>query len=221
MPGLVELAYTTAGGAVGAVVTNYFAKHQERRQLRGTVMEALYTVAAVPGSVCALAPGAAPIPPVPGRPRSIAAELGLSVRLGEEASADSAFRKALATYMVAALAAGIPRVAMDFAAGAYERELECEVLRLIDAEAGNPLGAATAELLAACVSYRKSATGLLLALLWHPRRSRPRMRSRIRGLRAEVGSLGELQEAAYRRLLASERTAALAERLKSTTEPDT
>ncbi|MFE0025360.1 hypothetical protein [Amycolatopsis sp. NPDC059021] len=218
MPGLVELAYTTAGGAVGAVVTNYFTKYQDRRQLRGAVMEALYALAAVPSGVRELAPGAAPIPPVAGRPRSIAGELGLVVTLDEGSPADSAFRKALATYMVAALAAGIPRVAMDFAAGAYERELECEALRLIDAEAGNPLGAAPAELLATCVSYRKSATGLLLKLLWHPRWTRPRMRSGIRRLRAGVEPLNGQQEAVHRRLLESGSVAALAERIKEKPE---
>lgn len=36
MPGLVELAYTT-GGVVGAALTNYLTKVQERRHLRAEV----------------------------------------------------------------------------------------------------------------------------------------------------------------------------------------
>jgi hypothetical protein len=46
MPGLVELAYTTGGGVIGAALTNYFSRNQERRQLRAAVMRELHRVAA-------------------------------------------------------------------------------------------------------------------------------------------------------------------------------
>jgi hypothetical protein len=50
------LAYTTAGGVVGAAVTNCLSKNQERRQLRAAVMQQLLRVAAVRDEVCDIVP---------------------------------------------------------------------------------------------------------------------------------------------------------------------
>ncbi|WP_284741471.1 hypothetical protein [Amycolatopsis sp. RTGN1] len=51
MPGLAELAYTTGGGVVGAALTNYFTKIQERRQLRAEVHRQLARVREISGGV--------------------------------------------------------------------------------------------------------------------------------------------------------------------------
>jgi hypothetical protein len=60
---------------------------------------------------------------------------------------------------------------------------------------------------------QEAATGLLLAVLWHPWRTRLRLRRRVRALRTEVAVLDEQQQAAFAVLTRSEHTGVLYEQL--------
>jgi len=196
VPGLAELTYTTLGGVVGAAASGYFTKHHERRQLRAAVMERVHAMAAVTAGVRAVELGWAPVSGA-GDVR-LTRELGLKVTLENGADAELAQREAFAGLTVAALAAGIPRRVTDFAAGAHERALECNVIALIDQRVGGVLGGA--ELSRRAEEYQRAAVGLLLRTLWHPWRTKPTTRARIRDLRTEVETLHRLQHDARTRL---------------------
>ena len=75
---------------------------------------------------------------VGGKP-SLTSELGVKATLDGGADAEQAQREAFAGLIVAALAAGVPRRVTDFAAGAHERALECNVIALIDHRVGGVL----------------------------------------------------------------------------------
>lgn len=189
MPGLVELAYTTAGGVIGAALTNHLSKNQERRQLRATVMQRLHRVAAVRDGVSDVMPGRHGT-------RSFAGRLGRTAVLADGADAEQALRGAVSELVVAALSAGVPRRVLDFAGGGEERALQCEVIRLADQRLGGVLGESAEELMARCEEYRRETTQLLLRALWHPWGARLRMRARVRALRRDVDTLHRAQEAA-------------------------
>ncbi|MEU7789040.1 hypothetical protein [Amycolatopsis sp. NPDC049159] len=213
MPGLVELAYTTGGGVVGAALTNYFAKVQDRRWLRAEVHRQLAAVRELSGGIRGVAIGAAPPAPGDARQASIAAELGVAALLEDGTDARNALRAALADLLTAALVAGVPRRVADFAGGAHERLFESELARTIDRRAGSVLGAEADRLVRTAQEYQTAAAGLLLAVLWRPWRTRPRLRRRIAALRAEVGSLHLLQQEAIAVLTRPEHAATLYARL--------
>lgn len=191
MPGLAELAYTTGGGVIGAVVTTYVAKHQERRQLRAEAQGWVHRLTAVGARVRGIEIGAAP------RPSSSAAtRLGLNAVLDDGTDAYRALREAYAGLSTAVLAAGMSRRVLDFAGGAQERALETEVILLADGCAGGVLGADADHLARATHEYHAAASRLLLTTLWHPWRLKPLLRRRVRTLRAEVAVLHEMQRTA-------------------------
>ncbi|WP_234426460.1 hypothetical protein [Streptomyces niger] len=200
MPGLWELAYTTAGGVVGAVVTTYVAGHHERRQLRATVQQQLLRLAGVRDGLADVVrrPGrAGRSARYPGgrRPR-VSDELGLSVLLADGGDAERAAREAVEGLVVAALSAGVPRRVLDFAGGGEERALQCEVIRIVDHRLGGVLGDPLTELTEMCDGYRQATAQLLLQALWHPWRSRWRRAARIRALRERAAALHRRQVAA-------------------------
>lgn len=110
-----------------------------------------------------------------------------------------------------ALPAGIPRRVLDFAGGGEERALQCEALRLADLRLGGVLGEPLEELLARCERYRQTTAQLLLRALWHPWRTRPRLRARLRRLRRDTAALQQAQEAALSVLARPEHAHALAD----------
>ncbi|MGR6916288.1 hypothetical protein ACU635_18775 [[Actinomadura] parvosata] len=208
MAELIDLVYTTAGGVVGAVVTTYLSRHQERRQLRADVQQRLQRVAAVRDGHLDLAPQKAGDGR---RDRSlVAARFGLSVRLEDGTDAERALREALDALVVSALSAGVPRRVLDFAGGGEKQAFQCEVLRLVDLRLGGVLDEADLDALAAaCDGYREATTQLLLQALWHPWWSRLRMRARLRALRAEANALHRRQQAALSALGGPEHAPAL------------
>lgn len=215
MPGWTDLVYTTAGGVVGAAVTNYLSMNQERRQLRAAVMQQLLRVAAVREGVCDVVPSRR------GRPsrHSAGARLPATVRfdvtavLEDGRDAEQAQREAISDLVVAALSAGIPRRVLDFAGGSEERALQCEVIGAIDLRLGGVLGDSLEELLTRCEEYRQATVQHLLRALWHPWRTRLRMRVRLRTLRRDAAALHRAQEAAMSVLARPEHIDALAERI--------
>ncbi|GAA4628609.1 hypothetical protein GCM10023196_045680 [Actinoallomurus vinaceus] len=213
LPGLAELAYSTVGGVAGAAATSYLTRHHERRQLRAGVMEGLHTIAAVTAGVHDVEIGWAPVHRAVGGRSHLTSGLGLRATLDGGVDAELALREAFAGFGVAALAAGIPRRVMDFAAGSHERAFECEVIRIIDRRVGGVLGDSVDELMRVAEEYRRAATGLLLHTLWHPWRARLNTRARIRALRTDVAALHELQETARARLVEADHVALLFARL--------
>ncbi len=191
MPGLAELAYTTGGGVIGAVVTTYLAKQQERRQLRAEAQGWMQKLTAVGARVRGVEIGPPPRPSL-----SAVTRLGLTAVLDDGTDAYRAHREAFAGLATAMLAAGMPRRVLDFAGGAQERALETELILLIDGYAGGVLGADADHLARTTHEYHMSARRLLLSTLWHPWRQRPLLRRRFRTLRAEVAVLHEMQRAA-------------------------
>ncbi|MEV6643795.1 hypothetical protein [Amycolatopsis sp. NPDC051371] len=213
MPGLVELAYTTGGGVVGAALTNYFTKVQERRQLRAEVHRTLAEVREISGGVRGIGIGAAPHPSGNDRRRSIADELGVAALLDDGTDAHHALREALADLLTAVLVAGMPRRVADFAGGAHERLLDSTLMLTIDRRLGGVLGAESGRLVRAAQEYQAAATGLLLAMLWHPWRTRLRLRRRITALRTEVEALHRQQQTAAEVLTRAEHAGTLYEHL--------
>ncbi|MEU5259251.1 hypothetical protein [Amycolatopsis sp. NPDC021455] len=213
MPGLVELAYTTGGGVVGAVLTNYFAKIQERRQLRAEVYRHLAKVREISGGIRSIEIGAAPRPSGDDRRPSIAVELGVTALLGDGTDAHHALRAALADLLTAVLVAGMPRRVADFAGGAHERLFESTLMVTIDRHIGGVLGAESDRLVRATQEYQAAATGLLLEVLWRPWRTRLRVRRRIIALRTEVELLHRQQQSAMVVLTQAEHTSMLYGRL--------
>ncbi|MER5185587.1 hypothetical protein ABT009_46270 [Streptomyces sp. NPDC002896] len=219
---LMDLAYTTLGGAIGAALTTYLSRNQERRQLRATVMQELHRVGAVRDGVCDIVPSR-------GRPASysvgnqlLATErFHLTAVLDDGNDAERALREALSVLVVASLSAGVPRRVLDFAGGGEERRLQCEVIRLIDLRLGGVLGESLEELMTRCEGYRQATAQLLLRALWHPWQSRWRMHAHIRSLRREVAALHRMQETAMSILAQPENTDALVERLASHPDRDT
>lgn len=195
MPGLAELAYTTAGGVIGAALTNHLSKVQERRQLRATVMQKLHRLGAVRDGITSLVSA-------PAVTRSFAGRLGSTAVLDDGADAERALRDAFAELVVAALSAGVPRRVLDFAGGGEERALQCEIIRLADQN--GLLGGTLDELSARCEAYRRETAQLLLRALWHPWRARLRTHARVRALRRDVAALHHAQETALS-VLAQER----------------
>ncbi len=192
MPGLVELAYTTGGGVVGAALTNYLTKIQDRRQLRAEVYRRLEAARAISGGVREIRIG---LPPNTLTSRkNLADALGIVAVLEDGTDAHRALREALSELLTAVLVAGIPRRVADFAAGAHERVLESAVATTVDRQLGGI--ANSGQLAQAAQAYRTETTGLLLAVLWHPWRARLRTRGRIRKLRVAVHALHRTQEAA-------------------------
>jgi hypothetical protein len=213
VPGLVELAYTTGGGVVGAALTNYVTKIQERRQLRAEVHRHLGKVREISGGIRGIAIGAAPRSSGNDRRPSIAVELGVTARLDDGVDAHPALRDALADLLTAVLVAGMPRRVADFAGGAHERLLESTLMTTIDRRIGGVLGPESDRLVRATQEYQTAATGLLLAMLWHPWRTRLRLRRRIAALRIEAELLHQQQQNAIAVLARTEHTSALYEQL--------
>ncbi|MFJ4777747.1 hypothetical protein [Streptomyces sp. NPDC088762] len=211
----MDLAYTTAGGVVGAAVTNYLSRNQERRQLRAAVMQQLLHVAAVRDRVCDVVPSrrASPSRHLVGIRPSVTARFGVAVVLEDGRDAEDAQREAISDLVVAALSAGIPRRVLDFAGGGEELALQCEVLSVIDLRLGGVLGESLGELVTQCEEYRQATTQLLLRALWHPWQARSWMRVRLRVLRRDVAALHRRQEAAMSVLAQPEHLDALTERL--------
>jgi len=191
VPGLAELAYTTGGGVIGAVVTNYVAKHQERRQLRAEAQGWVQRLTSLGARVRGIEIGAPPRPST-----SAATRLGLVAVLDDGTDAYRALREAFAGLYTAVLAAGMPRRVTDFAGGAQERALETELILLADGCAGGVLGADADHLARATHEYHTAARRLLVATLWHPWRLRLVLHRRMRTLRTEVAVLHEMQRAA-------------------------
>ncbi|MFI9230838.1 hypothetical protein [Streptomyces rimosus] len=194
----MELAYTTAGGVVGAAVTAYISRNHERRQLRSAVMEQLQRVWLIRAGVCDIVPrrtGRSAAYMVSGQ-LSATGELGFSAVLEDGSDAERTLREAVAGLVVASLSAGIPRRVLDFAGGGEERALQCEVIRLADQRVGGVLGESLEELMTACAEYREATAQLLLQALWRPWQVRWRMTVRIRALRTEVEALHRKQQAA-------------------------
>ena len=210
---MVELAYTTAGGVVGAALTNYFTKIQERRQLRAEVYRHLTKVRAISGGIRNIKIGAAPHPSSTDRRPSIAVELGIAAVLDDGTDAHHALRDALTELLFAVLVAGTPRRVADFAGGAHERRLDSALIMTIDRRIGGVLGAEAERLVDATQEYQTAATALLLATLWHPWRTRLGLRRRIRALRTEVDTLHRQQQAAIAVLTQTEHTSTLYEQL--------
>jgi hypothetical protein len=213
LPGLAELTYSTVGGIVGAAATGYMTRQHERRQLRAGVMQRLQTIAAITAGVRDIEIGWAPVSRAVGGRSHLTSGLGLRATLDDGVDAEDALHEAFAGFEVAALAAGIPRRVMDFAAGSHERVFECEVIRIIDRRAGGVLGESVDVLMRAAEEYQRAATGLLLHTLWRPWRARLHLRARIRVLRTDVAALHDLQEAARTRLIATENITLLFARL--------
>ncbi|MFD0357067.1 hypothetical protein ACFVHW_25500 [Streptomyces sp. NPDC127110] len=216
MPGWMDLAYTTAGGVVGAAVTNHLSRTQERRELRAAVMQQLLRVTAVRDEVYGIVPSRreGPSRQSAGVRATAAARLGVVAVLEDGGDADRAHREAVAELVAAALSAGVPRRVLDFAGGGAERALQCEVVRAVDARLGGVLGAPLDELTAACEEYRQATAQLLLGALWQPWRKRLRMRGRLRALRRDAAALHRMQEAAVSALTGPEHVDVLAERLR-------
>ncbi|MET7463210.1 hypothetical protein [Nonomuraea sp. NPDC005501] len=214
MAELIDLVYTTAGGIVGASVTTYRSRNHERRHLRADVQQRLQRVAAVRAGVRDIAPRGARdgrrIRYVAGERLPASEHFRLSVLLEDGMDAERALREALDGLVVSALSAGVPRRVLDFAGGGEEQALQCEVLRLIDFRLGGVLDEADLDALtAAGDDYREVTTQLLLQALWHPWRSRLRMRARLRALRAQAKALHRRQQAALTILARPEHTLAL------------
>ncbi len=215
MPEWMTLAYTTAGGVVGAVVTNYLSMNQERRQLRAAVMQQLLRVAAVRDRVCDIVPSGRGTPSrhmIGARPLATA-RLGVTAVLDDGRDAEHAQREAISDLVVAALSAGIPRRVLDFAGGGEERALQCEVVGVIDLRLGGVLGESLEELMTQCEEYRQATAQHLLRALWHPWRTRLWMRVHHRALRRDVAALHRRQETATSVLAQPEHIEALTERL--------
>ncbi|MFH8801037.1 hypothetical protein ACH4F6_15790 [Streptomyces sp. NPDC017936] len=216
MPGWTDLAYTTAGGVVGATVTNYLSMNQQRRQLRAAVMQQLLRVAAVRDRVCDIVPSRRGSPPrhSAGAPRMLAtARFGVTAVLEDGRDAEHAQREAVSDLVVAALSAGVPRRVLDFAGGGEERALQCEVIKVIDLRLGGVLGESLEELMTQCEEYRQATAQYLLRALWHPWRTRWGTRVRLRALRQDAAALRRGQEAAMSVLAQPEHVEALTGRL--------
>jgi hypothetical protein len=211
----MDLAYTTIGGVIGAALTNYFARHQERRQLRAAVMHELHRVAAVRDEVRDIVPSRRkrPAQRFAGKRLLVTDRFNLTVVLDDDSDAENAQREAVSALVVASLSAGIPRRVLDFAGGGEERALQCEVIRLIDLRVGGVLGETLEELMTRCEDYRRSTAQLLLQALWHPWQVRLRMHARVRALRRDVDALRHRQQAAMSILAQPEIADALVERL--------
>jgi hypothetical protein len=210
----MDLAYTTGGGVVGAALTGYLSRNQERRQLRAAVMHELHRVAAVRDGVRDIVPSGREHPAQYSAGKRLLAiqQFNLTVVLDDGSDAENAQREAVSDLVVASLSAGIPRRVLDFAGGGEERALQCEVIRLIDLRLGGVLGESLEELMTQCEDYRRSTAQLLLRALWHPWQTRVRMHTRIRALRQDVDALHRGQQAAMAILAQPENTDALAER---------
>jgi hypothetical protein len=209
MTELIDLAYTTAGGIVGAAMTTYLSRNHERRHQRAEVQQRLQRVSAVRAAVHDLAPRESRTRRRPRRTagkRLLASDhFNVSVLLEDGTDAERALREALDGLIVSALSAGVPRRVLDFAGGGEQQALRCEVIRLIDSHLGGPLDQADLDALTtACDDYREATTQLLLQALWHPWRTRVRMRPRLRALQAQAKALHQRQQAALTILTASE-----------------
>ncbi|KAF3469574.1 hypothetical protein GL259_12705 [Streptomyces sp. Tu 3180] len=211
----MDLAYTTAGGVVGAAVTNYLSMSQERRQQRAAVMQRLLRLAAVRDRVCDIAPSRAEGPSRHrvGAQRRATARLGVTAVLDDGRDAEHAQREAISDLVVAALSAGVPRRVLDFAGGGEEHALQCEVVGLIDLRLGGVLGEPLEELMAQCEDHRQATAQQLLRALWRPWRTRLLMRARLRALRQDADALHRRQQAVLSVLSRPEHTDALAGRL--------
>ncbi|WP_185899326.1 hypothetical protein [Streptomyces sp. WAC07061] len=217
MPGWMDLAYTTAGGVVGAAVTHHLSRTQERRELRAAVMQQLLRVTAVRDEVYGIAPSRREVPArQPAGVRApVAARFGAVAVLEDGRDAERAQREAVAELVAAALSAGVPRRVLDFAGGGAEHALRCEVLRAVDARLGGVLGAPLDELTVACEEYRQATAQLLLGALWQPWRTRPLLRVRLRALRRDAAALHRMQVAVVAVLTGPQHLDALAERLRA------
>ncbi|WP_078888275.1 hypothetical protein [Streptomyces sclerotialus] len=218
----MDLVYTTAGGVIGAAVTNYLSMNQERRQLRAAVMQQLLRVAAVRDSTCDIVPSrsASRSRFSTGAHSLASARFGVTVVLEDGRDAQHAQREAISDLVVAALSAGIPRTVLDFAGGGEERALQCEAIRLIDLRLGGVLGSSLEQLMTQCEEYRQATGQHLLRALWHPWQTRFRMRARLRALRRDVDALHRRQEAAMSVLAQPTHRDALAQRLGRLSDQD-
>ncbi|MFF5703672.1 hypothetical protein ACFY7H_14350 [Streptomyces sp. NPDC012794] len=218
----MDLAYTTAGGVVGAAVTNYLSRNQERRQQRAAVMQQLLRVAAVRDRICDIVPSRRESPSrhLAGARLLATARFGVTAVLEDGRNAEHAQREAVSDLVVAALSAGIPRRILDFAGGSEERALQCEVIRVVDLHLGGVLGESLEELMTQCEEYRQATAQHLLRALWHPWQTRLRMHARLRVLRQDVAALHRRQEVAISLLAQPEHIDALTERLGDLSDQD-
>lgn len=198
MAGLAGLAYTAAGGVVGSAVTTYVSRVHERRRLRAEVMQQFHRVAAVRDAVSDIVPRRAGSPGRYPASRHLLAtkEFGVVAALDGGGDAERALRAAFSDLVVASLSAGVPRRVLDFAGGAEDRALQCEVIRLVDHRVGGVLGDSLDDLVTACEEYRQATAQLLLQSLWHPWHARWRMYARFRSFRTAVDVLHHRQQAA-------------------------
>lgn len=175
---------------MGAVVTDYVTRTQERRRRRADAHHWATRLMLISGGVRGVEIGPAPYPSPGGR---LATGLGLVPILQDGTDAEQALREALAGLLTAVLAAGMPRRVTDFAGGAHERMLADRRARPVRRwRAGAGRGPARR----AAHEYRRAATGLLLSVLWRPWRARLRLRGRLARLRLRVHELNEQQQAA-------------------------
>ncbi|MFD7259092.1 hypothetical protein [Streptomyces sp. NPDC059874] len=211
----MDLVYTTAGGVVGAAVTNYLSMNQERRQLRAAVMQQLLRVQAVRDRACDIMPNRRESPSrhSVGARLLVTARFGVTAVLEDGSHAEHAQREAISDLVVAALSAGIPRGVLDFAGGGEERALQCEVIGMVDLRLGGVLGESLEELMTQCEEYRQATAQHLLRALWHPWQTRLWMRVRLRVLRQNAAALHRRQEAAMSVLAQPEHINALAQLL--------
>ncbi len=212
----MDLVYTTAGGVVGAAVTNHLSMHQERRHLRAAVMQQVLRVTAVREGVYDVVPGrrgSPPRHPAGGSRTLAAARLGVMAVLEDGRDAERAQQEAVSDLVVAALSAGVPRKILDFAGGGEEYALRCEVVAAVDLRLGGVLGEPLDDLVTRCEEYRQATAQLLLRALWHPWRTRLWIRVRLRALRREAAALHRGQEEAMSVLARPEHLAALDGRL--------
>ncbi|MFJ1566636.1 hypothetical protein ACIOG8_20860 [Streptomyces erythrochromogenes] len=141
--------------------------------------------------MCGIAPGPGRLPPrqaaapgqLPSAGSGVTARFGVTALLEDGGDAERAQREAMSDLVVAALSAGISRRVLDFAGGGEERALQCAVIRVIDLRLGGVLGESLEELMTQCEEYRRATAQHLLRVLWHPWRTRLRMRAHLRVLR--------------------------------------
>ncbi|WP_234440835.1 hypothetical protein [Streptomyces rimosus] len=221
MPGWIDLAYTTAGGIIGAAVTNHLSRNQERRQLRAAVMQQLLRVTAVRDTLCGIAPAQAGSGPrhLGETSPPATARFGVMGVTRDGHDVAPAQQEAIAGLVVAALSAGVPRRLLDFAGGGEERALQCDIIALLDHRLGGVLGDSLGELMRQSEEYRQATAQHLLRALWHPWQARLRMRALLRTMRRDVEALHRRQEAAMSVLARPEHRDALAERLGEASGP--
>lgn len=184
MPSVVELAYTTAGGLIGAAAQNYFAKHQERRQARAAVLECVRQVEDTIENVRALTRQSNP------RGVDISSIVGVAANLRDGTESGRALAKAVGALEAASLIAGVPNVAVDLYRRIARVALEARIMWLMADYTDAPTDSGT-DLLNEAGALQLRAAALLSTALWHPWRFRIGIRSRIRPVEMALEALRE------------------------------